>query len=171
MAAEVCNTDDVIDSRDVIARIEELEGERQDCADRIDEAQEEYDNAETTADRDGVDFVDRERLRSEIDSARAMLAEWDRDNTEELKGLEDLAEEAEGCAEDWFYGAQLIRDSHFKDYAQELAEDTCPFSRGSDEAKLLESWPYRCIDWRQAAEELKQDYSSVEFDGVTYWVR
>ena len=32
-------------------------------------------------------------------------------------------------------------------------------------------WPYSCIDWEQAAEELQQDYMSVEFDGVTYWMR
>lgn len=32
-------------------------------------------------------------------------------------------------------------------------------------------WPLRHIDWDAAAEELKQDYTSVEFDGVTYWIR
>lgn len=27
------------------------------------------------------------------------------------------------------------------------------------------------IDWKRAAEALQSDYTSVEFDGVTYWVR
>jgi hypothetical protein len=29
----------------------------------------------------------------------------------------------------------------------------------------------RCIDWNEAASELQMDYTAVEFDGVTYWVR
>ena len=32
-------------------------------------------------------------------------------------------------------------------------------------------WPNTCIDWDQAAGELKMDYSAVDFDGVTYWIR
>ena len=28
-----------------------------------------------------------------------------------------------------------------------------------------------CIDWAQAARELRMDYTSVDFDGVTYWIR
>jgi hypothetical protein len=27
------------------------------------------------------------------------------------------------------------------------------------------------IDWEQAAYELKQDYTEVNFDGVSYWIR
>lgn len=64
---------------------------------------------------------------------------------------------------DW-YPVTLIRESYFKDYAQELAEDigAIPADAG---------WPARCIDWDQAARELRMDYTSVEFDGVTYWTR
>ena len=29
-------------------------------------------------------------------------------------------------------------------------------------------WPYTCVDWERAADELRQDYSSTEFDGKTY---
>lgn len=32
-------------------------------------------------------------------------------------------------------------------------------------------WPFTCIDWDKAAQELQMDYTSVEFDGITYWVR
>ena len=31
-------------------------------------------------------------------------------------------------------------------------------------------WSY-CIDWDRAAEDLKMDYSAIDFDGVTYYVR
>lgn len=33
------------------------------------------------------------------------------------------------------------------------------------------TWPASCIDWDQASRELQMDYTAVDFDGVTYWVR
>jgi hypothetical protein len=163
MPSDVSNSDDIIDSRDVIARIEGLEYERSDLADELDIAQDEYDNAKVSADRDGVDFADREDLQQQIGDARKALEQWDTDNAAELKALKDLQDQAEGYS-DWRHGAALIRDSHFKDYARDLAEDT-----GAINSDV--SWPYTCIDWEQAADELQTDYTSVEFDGVTYWIR
>jgi hypothetical protein len=32
-------------------------------------------------------------------------------------------------------------------------------------------WPVYCIDWEEAADMLNEDYLSVDFDGVTYWIR
>src|SRR5262249_21618457 len=135
------NTDDVIDSRDVIARIEELQDERQSL-------QDEYDDAED----DGK-------------AERITLAEWDRDNGSELAALLALQDEAEDYSDDWQHGATLIRDTYFEDYARELAEDL------HGDAIRQASWPLLCIDWEKAARELQQDYTSVDFDGVTYWVR
>lgn len=128
---------DVIDSRDVIARIEELEGER-----------------------------NNHEVDGELDQQRTREA-WDRENPtekDELDALKSLAEEAEGYAPDWADGATLIRDSYFKDYAIELAEDIGAL-------KGTESWPLTCVDWDRAAEELKMDYTAVEFEDITYWVR
>lgn len=65
---------------------------------------------------------------------------------------------------DWRYGTTLIRDSYFEDYAREFADD---IGAVNSEAK----WPNSCIDWEAAADELKQDYTSVSFRGVDYWVR
>ena len=112
-----CNTDDVVDSRDVIARIDEL-----------------------TEDPDLADY------------------------STELVDLTALAAEAADYADDWEYGETLIRDSYFQTYAQELAEDVCT-------SEFSRDWPFRCIDWEQAARELQQDYTVVEFAGVTYWIR
>jgi len=118
MADSISNSDDVIDSRDVIARIEELETD---------------------------------------------ITSLDDDEKDELQALQSLSDEAIS-ANDWSHGSTLIRDSYFKEYAQQLAEELGLIENDS-------TWPHNCIDWDQAANELQVDYSSVEFDGVTYWVR
>lgn len=152
------NTDDVIDSRDVIARIEELTEERDDLVTALDEAREERNEAEDS-DEDAIADLD-----GAITDAFDALKAWDEENAAELKALTELADQCEGYADDWKYGATLVRDSYFEDYAQELAEDIGAIDRNA-------SWPYTCIDWERAARELRMDYTSVEFDGVTYWVR
>lgn len=118
-SGSIDNTDDVIDSRDVIARIEALQDVEPDLDD---------------------------------------------DEREELASLVKLASDCESWVEDWEHGAQLIRYSHFEAYAQELAEDC---GMVDTQAK----WPMNCIDWEQAANELKHDYSEVDFAGVSYLVR
>lgn len=135
----VDNTEDIINSRDVIARIEELESER----------------ADTMGGFDRVEDMD--------DDTRAAFLAWEDDNAQELDALRNLADEA-SAAPDWQYGEVLIRDSYFEDYARELAEDC-----GMIPTDL--KWPCSCIDWEQAARELRMDYMSVDFDGVTYWIR
>jgi antirestriction protein len=87
----------------------------------------------------------------------------DEDEAHELKALLSLAEEA-SSSPDWQYGEGLVRDSYFVTYAQELADDI-----GAVDANA--SWPNTCIDWERAARELRMDYTSVDFDGVTYWIR
>lgn len=99
-----------------------------------------------------------------IDSRDVIKAiDWLDEDDEDRKALEALAEEAEGSP-DWNHGETLIRDSYFEDYARELAEDTGMI-------KGDESWPLNCIDWEEAADLLKEDYFSVDFDGVEYWIR
>lgn len=138
------NADDMIDSRDVIARIEELEGARDDLASELE---------------------DRYENNTDLSAMLAKVKEWDTDNGEELTALKALQDQAEGYS-DWMHGAQLIRDSYFKDYAMQYADDVGAMKDGNAHA-----WPFTCIDWDAAADELQSDYTSVEFDGVTYWVR
>ena len=129
MADSISNTHDIIDSRDVIERIDELESQAM--------------NAE---DEPGEGW------------------ELDDDEKEELKVLKKFAEEAEGYSPDWNYGATLIHEDHFTEYAKRLAEDI-----GAVGAE--DRWPGNHVDWEAAANELLIDYTAVEFDGVTYYVR
>ena len=117
----ISNTQDTIDSRDVIARIEELESYADD------------------------DIIDGPQIADELESLKA------------------FAEEGEESS-DWEYGEQLIRYSHFRDYAIETAMDG---GMVDDTA----TWPMTCIDWDMAARELKHDYMSVDFAGVEYYIR
>lgn len=93
--------------------------------------------------------------------------QWE--EAKELSEAEELLSELEGYGgdEQWegnWYPATLIHDDYFTQYAQELAEDCGMIGRN-------DKWPYTCIDWDAAAEELKVDYSTVEFDGHTYYYR
>lgn len=127
----ITNDTDIIDSRDVIERIAELEGIAAPIAVAGEEGWQE-----------GLDEAERG----------------------ELAALKALADAASDYAEDWENGTTLIRDSYFTTYAQQYAEDIGAIS---DEM----SWPATCIDWEQAADELKCDYTCIDYDGVSYWVR
>lgn len=127
---EVNNSEDIIDSHDVIARIDELE--------------------------DMLPKSAHEILPGDTDEINELRAE--------LTVLKALAEEAAQYAPNWQYGEALIRDSYFKEYAQQLAEDIGAINADA-------TWPNNCIDWDRAVRELQMDYSSVDFDGVDYWIR
>lgn len=167
----ISNMDDVIDSRDVIERIGELESLI------ADEEISEENGATPQLDENG-------KTREQIATCGECGKSWNdalitsrtpapssrcpyeniHEEIAELKTLQALAEEAEGYAPDWKYGEALIRDSYFETYAQELADDIGAINKD-------QNWPNNCIDWEEAARQLQQDYTSVEFDGVTYWIR
>lgn len=156
--SQISNSDNVIDSRDVIARIEELQEERDGCQEAITEAQEKIESIKAN----GAEGL--ENARAELTKAVEALAEWEKsEEAEELAALLALQEEAEGYAPDWKYGCTLVRDSYFTDYCEELVKDI------GDLPKDIPG--YLVIDWEATAENLKADYTSVEFDGVEYWVR
>jgi len=132
---EISNMDDVIDVRDIIARIEELESELEGFTD---------------ADSPGVVACTRV----------------------ELKQLQSLMDDMKGYGgdEQWrgdWYPITLIRDSYFVDAMKELCEDIGDVPRAGEKG-----FPsYMVIDWEATADNLRADYSSVEFDSVTYWYR
>lgn len=132
MTNTISNTGATIDSRDVIARIEELEQERD----------------------------------TAITYAEAAAAFAESDEGEELTSLSALMEQCKGMGgdEEWrgdWYPVTLIRDDYFAQAMDELCEDI------GDIPKDLPCYLSIVIDY----EALQRDYSAVDFDGVTYWVR
>ena len=168
-ANEISNTDNVLDSRDIIARIEYLESERESLTDAVDTVQETLDDLDAASFEEVSAFEEAEQTaKDELATAQANVKDWDEsDEGQELAKLKAFAEEAESSSSDWTYGATLIHEDYFEDYARQLADDL-----GLYDARKA-SWPHHstCIDWAKAAEELQQDYTSVDFDGETYWVR
>jgi len=153
MKTAFCLNDDVIDVRDVIERYEELETELLAC---FNEQQTiEGDNTETDNPEDSA-FQEWLKVTLHEDSAEFLLI---------YQTLKDL--ESNGGDEQWrgeWYPVTLIRDSHFEEYAYDLAEDCGMVSKN-------QGWPNYCIDWEYAARELQHDYSATYINGVTYWFR
>jgi hypothetical protein len=175
---EVHNCVDVLDSRDVIKALADMEDEREAAIVHL----EEMSPADCVAflEKYGGDAPDQDledeaanadQYRSAVSMAAGWTAQdgtvflphWAEDEEDAYQALKAFASEGEGLA-DWTHGEGLIRDSYFEHYARETAED-CGLLKDADR------WPCTCIDWEKAADELKQDYTSLDFDGVTYWGR
>ena len=141
MRHELTNSDDIIDSRDILERFEELKTERDDLADAVEEAEGDEDT----------------------EHAQNLFEAWQEDNEAEYTALEKLIEQCEGYG-DFAHGETLIREDYFETYAQELADDIGAIDRKA-------AWPTNHIDWEAAADELRQDYMEVDFAGTTYLMR
>lgn len=131
----ISNYDDVIDSRDIIERIEELEAEQAELVQKL----------------------------SDGEISESDMKAWDDEEGQELDTLRALAEECEQYSSDWEYGVTLIRYSYIEEYCQDLLEDC------GDIPKDL-PW-YIAIDWEQTAQNILQDYSEVDFNGVSYYIQ
>lgn len=124
-------TDDMLDSRDIIERIEELEALLENMEDP------------ELSDEDRNEAAD----------------EFDRDEYDALKALQD-----EGAyISDWEYGATLIAEGYFTDYCMGLLSDIGYIP--SD----IPGWIV--LDAEATAENMKADYTEIEFMGTTYYAR
>lgn len=142
---DISNTADYLDIRDLIERFEELEGER--------------------------DAFEWEPDAAQTDGPESQADAWADENegeAHELETIGNLLGELRGNGGDhqWkgdWYPVTLIRDSYFVESMQELVSDIGDLPR--------EIPSYLEIDWEKTADNLRQDYSSVEYDGETYWYR
>jgi len=105
------------------------------------------------------DCINSRNIQERIDHLESLDEEEDK---EELQSLLSFKEEVQ--SEEWDSGIGFIRESYFREYTEEFAEDIGAIGRDR-------TWPLNHIDWEAAANELLIDYSSVEFDGITYYYR
>ena len=150
MTNAISNTDNTIDSRDVIARIEELETEESELQQEIDEKEDQYTPKELT------------KNPAPVIVAKEALKEWrESEEGQELTALKALAEQGEAYAPDWKYGAQLINEDYFEEAMDEMLEDCGYIPRD------LPSFLTITVDYGA----LKMDYTKLDFDGQTYYIR
>lgn len=144
---EINNSQDILDSRDIIERIEELE-----------ETKEEFILNESETEDDSPSWAEIAESQSTAEE------KWDEtEDGQELKALLSLQDDLEGYCVDWEHGVTLIRDSYFVEYTKELLGDIGYIPSG------FPSWIE--IDWEGTADNVQMDYTSGDYDGVTYWAR
>ena len=116
-------------------------------------------------------IVQVEDIANELEELRQRHedGELSEDEAYDFEQLQDFMSKLEGTGGDFkwegcWYPSHIIHSDYFTEYAEELARDC---GMVDDNAK----WPYTCIDWDVAAEELKHDYSVVQFENHTYYAR
>lgn len=135
--------DDILDTRDLEERIEELEA----LEEALEDAFSEYDPDDEES----------------CDALRDADYNFTAEEREELTTLRDFKEEMEGYC-DWRHGETLIEESYRETYAEQLAEDIGAIDRNAN-------WPLNHIDWTAAAKDLfAHDYHYAELGGFTYYV-
>lgn len=112
---------------------------------------------EITKEKEIIDSRDVDKRIDYLES----LDELEDYESDELESLKQLKEDV-GSSE-WEYGLALINDSYFEEYAEDFAYDIGAVERDGP----MEFY----IDWEKWANDLQTDYSSVDFDGDTYWYR
>lgn len=158
----VHNNQSTIDSRDIIARIEELTATRDWLYESLEECQAAYNYHDSDDTKSTPEWF-------ELTNARAALAEWhESEEAEELTSLRAVAAVGEDSP-DWQHGETLIRRSYFVEYISELINDCYPIPKEMTGGE----WPWRhvTIDYEAAADEAESDYIAVDFDGVAYLIR
>lgn len=149
--------DDIIDSRDLYTRQCELQALKEARTD----TESAYEDALQTL-QDAEDDETKFEAQQDVDGALVNLKdaqdEFGIPEMDELAMLDNLENEIDN----FMHGTTLIRDRYFETYAQQYAEDIGAIDRDM-------KWPYTCIDWAQAADELKSDFTMVEIDGTDYY--
>jgi predicted nuclease with TOPRIM domain len=117
-----------LDTRDLQERLEELEGERTDLQEAVNDAEGEE---------------EKQTAHEELDS-------WEGDNLEELEALWKLKDEVS----EWDDGNTLVPEEDWIDYVEEMLKDCGDLPRNLP-------W-YIEIDWEKTAENIAQDYGTME---------
>ena len=137
---------DCIDTRDLIEKRDEL---KQQILDSFLETFEHYEDQ--TYDFDDILFEEEE------------IQSWKEDWEDELKEIEEIDKIEDELGSEFDYGVTLVHEDYFEEYTEELLID-CGYI-----SKDFPSWIE--IDWEATANNVKQDYTEVEYQGETYYGR
>ena len=126
MKTTISNTDNVIDSRDIIARIEELESE----------LQSEFEERVEAGTTEHTDFETWVEVTADSDNEAAEFNYCG--EASEYLALKSLAEEGENSP-DWPHGETLIHEDYFTKYIEELIDDCYEMPKEMKSG----DWPWR----------------------------
>jgi flagellar hook-basal body complex protein FliE len=169
--------DDIIDSREVIARYDELNDEYTSLAQTLEDAQDNYDQhkaSKSTTDEltleEEEDFENTlDALFEVVEEAQKALDEFNQSfDKDELDTLTEVIRQGEE-ASDWSYGEGLIHESYFTQYTEDLIKDCYELPKEFESGKW--PWKHMTLDYEGAAEEAKSDYSTIDVEGHTYYIR
>lgn len=142
----------ILDSRDLQTRLDELQNEFDSWKDSL--------SAEKLADiKEEFEVPEGEGISDE-----EFNWAWEMEVGSDAEELKNLIELKDQFGREWNDGITLVRKQDFTEFAEDEA----------DQLGLVEdsyAWPYCCIDWQKAADRLMMDYSSVDYDGDTYYYR
>ncbi len=82
---------------------------------------------------------------------------------EHYQAINGFCEELENHCPDLLHGATVIHEDYFMEYCQDLLDDC------GNIPKNFPTWIE--IDWNKTTENMKVDYSGVEYNGETYYIR
>lgn len=105
-------------------------------------------------DSEDFEYIDREAIEE-------FKAYW----ADEYVNIEAINELEDEVGSEWEYGVTLIEENEFEDYCEEFCEDVGYISR--DMPYLIRN----NIDFKGIAEDMKQDYSELEYQGRNYLFR
>jgi DNA repair exonuclease SbcCD ATPase subunit len=159
---------ETLDTRDLQGRLEELtdiRDERQRVQDELDTAEraladfEEEIKDKEESEENEKNLEELTTQRDDLENELAKTEELDETEKKELDELESIKEEIS----EWKEGTCLIPESDFTEYVQEMLEDC------GDLPKDLPH--YIIIDWEATADNIRQDYSTCDYQGTTYLYR
>jgi len=142
-----------IDTRDLKERRDYL---KQEILDSFLETFEHY--ADRTETFDDILFEEEE--------IQEWIVDWETE-LEEIAEINQVEDEVESYGGDGFeFGTTLIKEYDFEEYCEELVRDYGYLSRDTITALIENN-----IDWSGIADDMRQDYSELEYQGTTYLFR
>ena len=133
---ETTNDTDIIDSRDIINRVEEL------------------------AEREEFWAMSKSHREAEKDTQVYAEGPLNGDEAEELAELRAVAAQGE-TLDDWVHGETLIRDDYFTEYAKQTAEDLGCIDREAGWPSMHIDWEAAAADLQTDYTDI--DYNGVTY--------